>query len=66
LVLSNATAVESDPHRREALANRIGGLLEHHDTPGIAFMQAVALSNATAGEPDAQRLKALADRIRDL
>ncbi len=66
LRIVNATIVEPDPRRREALANRIGDLLARYDSPEIALERAKALFNATVGEPDPRRCEALANRTGDL
>jgi hypothetical protein len=62
----NATAVEPNPRQCEALANRIGKLLDRHDSLAIALAQAQALFNATAGEPDPRQCEARANRISEL
>ena len=64
--LVNATAVEPDAQRREAMADRIGELLQNYNTAEIALAQAQALFNAAVVEPDARRREALADRIGEL
>jgi hypothetical protein len=52
--------------RLEALADRIGDLLNRHDAPEIALAQAKVLARATLIERDPRRCEAAACRIGEI
>ena len=65
--LFNATVIEPDPAKRQALADRIEALhTQHGQEAAVREPLARALTNATVVVPDPARRQALADRIEAL